>query len=150
MTTLLESLLLSEFKFGFELEAYVDENVFRNSIGELNDDYDGYDDYNEDDLEANYSVESYPDFFELVTDYFSQWFGDDLIIEDDGSLGFCGFEFPTPPMNLTPANVKKCIDFLLSIKFHHLLQYMLDLTNHHLQVMLLHDQIAYGLLAFHV
>jgi len=129
MTTLLESLLLSEFKFGFELEAYVDENVFRNSIGELNDDYDDYDysnneshwdddqiDYEEDDLEANYSVESYPDFFELVADYFSQWFGDDLTIEDDGSLGFCGFEFPTPPMNLTPANVKKCIDFLLSIQ----------------------------------
>ena len=38
MTTLLESLLLSEFKFGFELEAYVDEHVFRNSIGELNND----------------------------------------------------------------------------------------------------------------
>ena len=116
MSKLLETLLRSEFKFGFELEAYVSN---WSEYAEYNGEY-AYDDetgeYVEDD-DYQYSDEDidYDTLYEELSALFSKTFGDDVEVEGDGSLGMGGFEFPTPPMTLTPINIKKCIEFLYNL-----------------------------------
>ena len=121
MTTLLESLLMSEFTFGFELEAYINRDIFWKYISDIdNIDNESMDDEEYEEYESsivnNYNTDDYKPYFKYVAEYFSQWFGNDCKIVNDGSLGFGGFEFPTPPMNLTPANIKNCINFLMEIQ----------------------------------
>lgn len=106
MATLLESLLSSEFKFGFELEAYAT----------LNDDekYQYISDFtgllNIPSLSQEYK--------NMLINYFSKWFGTNLNIQYDSSLksSETGFEFATPIMSFTPLNIKKSIDFLNNLQ----------------------------------
>lgn len=103
MTTLLESLLSSEFKFGFELEAYSalseeekNKYVSDNTIGF----------FSKQSLSQEYK--------DKLIKYFSHWFGNNLKIQYDDSLKTdnTGFEFATPIMSFTPLNIQKSIDFL--------------------------------------
>ena len=122
MNKLLETLLKSEFKFGFELEAYVGSSVLDNYIygytydnDYADDEYYADDGYYENENEGEVNEDS---LYEDLSYYFSKFFGTGVRVVGDGSLDSSrgGFEFPTPPMNLTPANIKKCINFLDSIK----------------------------------
>ena len=127
MNKLLESLLSSEFTFGFEFEAYVSDetlekynleneksdNMSNEEIWGLEDTNDVKDKdsqwWDEQDNEPEYDID------ELYTNLeyeFSKFFGSNAKVISDGSLGTGGFEFPTPPMSLTPSNIKHCIDFL--------------------------------------
>ena len=127
MNKLLETLLRSEFKFGFELEGYVGKSILHNYL--MYDDEPNYEENDEnfdEDFFDGYTSDNYsglPDIdtdklYEDLTEYFQNYFGKDIEVTQDGSLNELngGFEFPTPPMNLTPLNVKKCIDFLYSLK----------------------------------
>lgn len=102
MSTLNESLVVGEFQYGFELEAYV------GSIA--NDSSDKY--YQYDEIKDKYSLSN--DIKQSLINYFSQWYGKNLQIKIDNSLtsNEAGFEFATPKMNITPLNIKKSIDFL--------------------------------------
>ena len=128
MTKLLETLLSSEFTFGFELEAYVSnetlekynleneksDNMSNEEIWGLNDSKDKNDENQEIWLDDSDDEPDY-DIDELYTNLeydFSEFFGSGVKVIGDGSLGVGGFEFPTPPMSLTPSNIKHCIDFL--------------------------------------
>ena len=131
MKKLLETLLTSEFTFGFELEAYVSKNMLNQyivgndrekdwdmnsneEIWGLNDSKDEDDENQEiwlddSDDEPEYDIEQ---MYSDLENKFSKYFGNDIEVISDGSLDLGGFEFPTPPMSLTPANVKHCIEFL--------------------------------------
>ena len=99
---LLETILTSEFTFGFEFEAYVDEETLKK--------YSDDPDYDADDDESPlYDTDI---MFNDLKDIFSEYFGNDINIVHDGSLNDGGFEFPTPPMSLTPKNIQHCIKFL--------------------------------------
>ena len=127
MNKLLETLLRSEFKFGFELEGYVGKSVLHNYF--MYDDEPNYEENDEnfdEDFFDGYSSDNYSGLPEIdedklyydLTNYFKTYFGEDIEVKEDGSLDELrgSFEFPTPPMNITPLNIKKCIDFLSSLK----------------------------------
>ena len=117
MSKLLETLLKSEFKFGFELEGYV-SNYDDYSYG-----YEGEYEYNEvtgeyDEINSDENYDESIDYDTLYNELsilFSKTFGDECEVESDGSLGIGGFEFPSPIMSLTPINIKKCIEFLYNL-----------------------------------
>lgn len=106
MDTLLESLVTGEFKFGFELEAYIKSLE--------NDTSDNNFDYNE--LADKYTIND--KVKKELINYFSKWFGNNLEIQLDASLksSDTGFEFATPKMSLSPLNIKKCIECLYDLK----------------------------------
>ena len=124
MSKLLETLLRSEFKFGFELEAYVHEDKLKHynqsyefddwASSRVDDDYEN-DTIHLDDDEPDEFYINYSELYSDLEKEFSQYFGEDIDVYEDSSLSEGGFEFPTPPMNLTPLNIKKCIDFLDSL-----------------------------------
>lgn len=134
MSKLLETLLKSEFKFGFELEAYVSDNALDNydenrkfqswedSRLDLGHEENDEDNENEEIYldDADYEEENdgidYDALYTDLAEEFSKTFGDSVGVEGDGSLGYGGFEFPSPVMNLTPLNIKKCIEFLDGLK----------------------------------
>ena len=100
LKNLLEMVLTSEFTFGFELEAYALDlygKLFQKGLG------------------GDSSRETID---KTLKKQFSKFFGNDIEIGNDASLNTdfpyaaCSFEFPTPVMSLTPANVMKCINFL--------------------------------------
>ena len=108
---LLETILTSEFTFGFEFEAYVDDETLK----QYSDDpdyeeieYDDEEDYDEDEG-PTYDTDA---MFKDLEENFSEYFGNDIHIIPDGSLSDGGFEFPTPPMSLTPKNIQHCVKFL--------------------------------------
>lgn len=133
MSKLLETLLKSEFKFGFELEAYVGEDALEdydptssyrhweesrldNDYEENNEDDENQEIYLDDtDYEEEDNID-YDDLYSDLAEEFSKTFGDSVGVEGDGSLSSGGFEFPSPVMNLTPLNIKKCIEFLDGLK----------------------------------
>ena len=109
MTTIIETLLRSEFNFGFELEGYIPKDV-ANSL------------YNTD-IHGKMTGENYIHGKLMAKKWlqnkFQLYFGNNLTIKDDGSLiqyPLQGFEFPTPVMPLTPYNIQRCIDFLTYCK----------------------------------
>ncbi len=111
---LLESVLLSEFTFGFELEACVDPNTIRIKVPNRK----WENDLDEFELNDNrlYVYFDKPDLFKKLKKEFSKTFGNDINIIHDDSLNANGFEFPSPTMNITPLNIKKTINFLSSLK----------------------------------
>ena len=129
MTKLLETLLTSEFKFGFELEAYAPESLIKQCIvgndrekdWDMNVDWDDSEEEEESHWDDDQPIED--DDVEIDTEKLfdeikyicSQYFGSDIKIVSDGSLGDNGFEFPTPPMSLTPTTIQRCIKFLNEI-----------------------------------
>ena len=100
MNNLLESLLKSEFKFGFELEGYIGKSIIKK-----------YSDV--------FDVADLDQIYNDLRKYFAQYFGSSNIdVHFDSSLNASngGFEFPTPVMSLTPLNIQKCIKFLYSLR----------------------------------
>ena len=97
---LLEKYLASQFKFGFELEAFADEAY---------SDFNEYDDDEIDDEIRHYIAKKIAQEFQLNA-Y-------NVEIKGDGSLSTpyeldYAFEWATPVMEFTPANLQKCINGL--------------------------------------
>lgn len=114
MAILLETLLTSEFYFGFELEANANINTIPLKAEYKNRTY-------HNDLENDNSIqrENIFDKDKLLSDLkkeFSKTFGNNIDIITDESLDkITGFEFPVPKMRFTPLNIKKCINFLANL-----------------------------------
>lgn len=93
--------LVNNFKFGFELEAFVTERA---------------EDSKHDDLDT------YEAAYARVEAYIKQFFKvEDGCIDSDGSLepsarGGFEFEWPSPVLDFTPANIAKCVRFLEGLK----------------------------------
>jgi hypothetical protein len=104
---LLEKYLASQFKFGFELEAYakITDEKFSWYMDDAEVDPD-----NDEEL-ASYIIEK------DIKDAFDYTDNDELDIKSDGSIHITEndeypFEWATPVMEFTPANLKKCINGL--------------------------------------
>lgn len=118
-----ESLLKSDFKFGFELEAIASENDFefvssRDNYSDDDYDEDEDDDYLDDDDE-NYSKrqEIAHVLIELFNKHIKGNMGEDGEIQTDGSIhpdesGDVPFEWASPVMTLVPDNIRGVIEFL--------------------------------------
>lgn len=134
-----ENILHGEFTFGFELEAYVDgaeiptdpnssmwEEVLDLSYNNPSEyptmhDVMLYLDYNEELLSELYSFDDVEKVAEKkMNKLFPQ--NEPWIIKPstgvtyDGSLGICGFEWPSPTMKFTPEAIHSCITFLKNLK----------------------------------
>jgi hypothetical protein len=108
-SVLLEKYLASQFKFGFELEAIAkmdDDRFSEYADDEAFEEYESESDIFEE-LAPVIICEDIADAFDLVVT--------DLEIKEDGSVqssadeGEYPFEWATPVMDFTPANLKKCI-----------------------------------------
>lgn len=124
MSKLLETLLHSEFKFGFELEAYMGKNVIDDYLEHDDDEYFSDEYYDEDTFDGYGDQQQFGlphvNFSNLesdLMDYFAEYFGNNIEIDFDSSLDDLrgGFEFPTPVMTFTPLNIQKSIKFLYEI-----------------------------------
>lgn len=94
-----EKLAFSEFKFGFELEAYFYDMESMVEDGER---------FTEDEVKRYLQAKFkkwFPDAGKLISD--------SSIEADDDELAF---EWPSPVMELTPKNIQTCINFLGSLK----------------------------------
>ena len=137
-----EKYLHGEFKFGFELEAYVNpyqiptnsESAYWNEIGDF-EDQDPEDYWNMGRvLEVMWDAEGYQEELEGLYDFdvvkkeakkcIDKYFPNeaDWIIKPssgvcyDGSLRVCGFEWPSPTMKFTPSAIAQCIHLLTHLQ----------------------------------
>lgn len=112
MNILLEQLLMSEFTFGFELEAYVDPYKIPLKNNEKWENIKHF---------PTNKVITYidkPSLFKNLEYFFkNNFFGinSNLTVEEDNSLKYNGFEMQSPVFNLTPLNISQCIKFLSSL-----------------------------------
>lgn len=137
-----EKYLHGEFKFGFELEAYV--NPYQIPTIPESDYWNEIDDFQDEDpndywnmgkvIESMWDTESYQEELEglykfddvkeeakkCINKYFPE--EADWIIKPssgvcyDGSLGLCGFEWPSPTMKFTPSAIAQCIHLLTHLQ----------------------------------
>lgn len=112
MSILEEQLLMGEITFGFELEAYVNQNklVFK-------DNHQWKHDIENVPLMTRTQFIDYDNLYKNLKYFFqTNYFGNsEFSIDKDGSLGYNGFELQSPVFNLTPKNIEYCIKFLMEL-----------------------------------